>query len=160
MKKNYPNWILFWSMQGHKRPLLPWQGWKLGEYIKKQMVAQKMRFCLLRSHMILFCKVLFVKIQGLTRAKFCHLFPFCSSPWEAYYKLWKHVFSSQVSQGQTFFKKHWYDNSNWGMLEILHIVIMQAIKLVVHKSNYVVLSCDEVMSIGNQSRLSIHVYII
>jgi hypothetical protein len=61
------------------------------------------------------------------------------------------VFSSQVSQGQTFSKKHWYDNSNWGMVEVLHIVIMQAIKFVVHKFNYAVLSCDEVMSIGYQS---------
>jgi len=46
------------------------------------------------------------------------------------------------------------------MVEVLHMVIMQAIKLVVHKFNYAVLSCDEVMSIGNQSWLSIHVYII
>jgi hypothetical protein len=46
------------------------------------------------------------------------------------------------------------------MVEVLHIIIMHVIKLVVHKSNYVVLSCDEVMLIGNQSWLSIHVYII
>ncbi len=70
------------------------------------------------------------------------------------------MFASQVSQGQIFSKKNWYDKTNWGMVEVLHIIIMQVIKLVVHKSNYVVLSCDEVTLIGNQSWLSIHVYII
>jgi len=46
-------------------------------------------------------------------------------------------------------KKHWFDNAIWGMVEALHTIVMQAMKLVLHNVNVFALFFDEVTSIDN-----------
>jgi len=46
------------------------------------------------------------------------------------------------------------------MFETFNSIIMQAMKLALDKTNVFFLSCDEVISIDNQSWLSIHAYTI
>jgi hypothetical protein len=61
---------------------------------------------------------------------------------------------------KNFPKKHWWDNSSWGMVKSPHTIMMQATMPIVHNTNYVVLFCDEEILVNNQFWLSIHVYII
>jgi hypothetical protein len=57
-------------------------------------------------------------------------------------------------------RKHWSDSTGWTMVEVMHNVVLRATKVVVQKSPFISISCDEVTTIKNQSWLSIHVYVI
>jgi formyltetrahydrofolate hydrolase len=46
------------------------------------------------------------------------------------------------------------------MAKLMHQAVMRAIKVVVQAAHYVVLSCDEVSTINNQSWMSIHYYVV
>jgi len=46
------------------------------------------------------------------------------------------------------------------MVKAMHQVLLRAIKVVVDKSLFFVVSCDEVTSIDNHNWLSMHVYVI
>jgi hypothetical protein len=46
-------------------------------------------------------------------------------------------------------KKHWFDNASWGIVEALHTIVMQAMKLVLRNTNAFASFFDEVTSIDN-----------
>jgi hypothetical protein len=46
------------------------------------------------------------------------------------------------------------------MVEAMHQVLLHTIKVVVDKSLFFAVSCDEVTSIDNHNWLSMHVYVI
>ncbi len=48
-------------------------------------------------------------------------------------------------------KKHQCDNVGWGMFETFNSIIIQAMKLVLDKTNVFVLFCNEIILIDNQS---------
>jgi len=56
--------------------------------------------------------------------------------------------------------KHWCDNIGWVMVEVLHSIVVQVMKLALDKANVFALSCNEFTSIDNYSWLSIHAYTI
>jgi hypothetical protein len=56
--------------------------------------------------------------------------------------------------------KHWSDSIGWIMAEAIHNVVLQTTKIVMQKSPFISMSCDEVTTINNQSWLSVHVYVI
>jgi hypothetical protein len=45
--------------------------------------------------------------------------------------------------------KHWCDNIGWVMVEVLHSIVVQVMKLALDKVNVFVLSCDKFTSIEN-----------
>jgi hypothetical protein len=47
----------------------------------------------------------------------------------------------------------------WEMAKTMHCIVMQSIKVVVQKVKYIVVGCDEVITI-NQSWGIVHVYIV
>jgi hypothetical protein len=57
-------------------------------------------------------------------------------------------------------KEHWNDNSGWTMKEAKHWEVMKATRVVMGVALYVVLSCDEVSRIDNQSWLYVHYYVV
>jgi hypothetical protein len=57
-------------------------------------------------------------------------------------------------------KKHWSDSFSWTMAEFMHQVVMKAIRAKVQAAHHVVLNCDKVPIIHNQSWLSIHYYVV
>jgi hypothetical protein len=46
-------------------------------------------------------------------------------------------------------KKHWCDNLGWDMVEVVHTIVMQTIKLALENDNVFILSFDEIISIDN-----------
>ncbi len=56
--------------------------------------------------------------------------------------------------------KHWSNSTRKTMVEAMHNVISQATKVVVKKSPFIFVSCDEATTIDNQSWLFVHVYLI
>jgi len=48
-------------------------------------------------------------------------------------------------------KKHQCDNVTWGVVEVLHSIIMQATKLALDKANVFALPCAKVTLVENQS---------
>jgi hypothetical protein len=56
--------------------------------------------------------------------------------------------------------KHWSDSIDWIMVETMHNVVLRTTKIVMQKSPFIYVSCDEVTTINNQSWLSVHVYVI
>ncbi len=57
-------------------------------------------------------------------------------------------------------KKHQNDSFNWTMAKFMHQVMMKAIKVVVEVTHYIVLSCNEVSTIDNQSWMFILYYVV
>jgi hypothetical protein len=46
------------------------------------------------------------------------------------------------------------------MAKAIHNIILQAIKIIVPKLQLILVGCDEVMILNNQSWLSVHVYVV
>jgi hypothetical protein len=57
-------------------------------------------------------------------------------------------------------KKHWIDSSRWTMVKFMHHEVTKAIMVAMEVVRYVALSCDDVFTVGNQSWLSIHCYVV
>ncbi len=57
-------------------------------------------------------------------------------------------------------QKHWSNTMDWTMAKTMHSLVLQAIKVVVQKTLFILVNCDEVTTIDNQSWLSIHLYVI
>jgi hypothetical protein len=52
---------------------------KIGSFIKtKNVITKQLKLCLPKSHMIIFCKLLSIKIQGWTKRQFYNLLSFCT----------------------------------------------------------------------------------
>jgi hypothetical protein len=46
------------------------------------------------------------------------------------------------------------------MVKTMHSLVLQAIKVVVQKTLFILVNCDKVATIDNQNWLSIHLYVI
>jgi len=46
------------------------------------------------------------------------------------------------------------------MEKIIHDIIMQSMKVVIQKAKYIIVNCDEVTTIDNQSWCSVHAHIV
>jgi hypothetical protein len=57
-------------------------------------------------------------------------------------------------------KKHWPTSSRWKISKAIHRDVEAKTKALINSSRFLSLSCDEVMSIYNQSWLSLHFYIV
>jgi hypothetical protein len=56
--------------------------------------------------------------------------------------------------------KHSHDSSSREMVETMHCIVMEFMKIVVHKVKYIVVNYDEVTNVNNQSWCSMHPYIV
>jgi hypothetical protein len=56
--------------------------------------------------------------------------------------------------------KHWIDISGWGMVECMNNVILVITKITIQITNYISINCDEMISIDNQSWISVHAYVV
>ncbi len=63
-------------------------------------------------------------------------------------------------QCQKITKNTWNDSYGWTMVEFVHQEVMKGTKAIVGVVWYVVLSCDEVFTIDNQSWLFVHCYVV
>jgi hypothetical protein len=52
------------------------------------------------------------------------------------------------------------DISGWGMAECMNNVVLVAIKIAIQTTNHISISCDEVISIYNQSLILVHAYVV
>jgi hypothetical protein len=57
-------------------------------------------------------------------------------------------------------RKHWSDPSSWGMVEVMHNVLLDATKAAFAYVAYINIFVDEVMTFENIQCLSIHLYVI
>ncbi len=56
--------------------------------------------------------------------------------------------------------KHLHDSSSWEMVETMHHIAMESMKIVIQKVKYIIVNYDEVTNINNQSWCSMHAYIV
>jgi hypothetical protein len=47
--------------------------------------------------------------------------------------------------------KHWFDSIGWQIVKTMHQIIIKSIEVVVQNAKYIVVNCDEVTTIDNQS---------
>ncbi len=52
--------------------------------------------------------------------------------------------------------KHEHDSSSWEMVEMMHRIVMESMKIVIQKVEYIAINYDEITNINNQS----HAYIV
>jgi hypothetical protein len=57
-------------------------------------------------------------------------------------------------------KLHWFDSSNWVMVEFMYAQMINKILGIVSAFKYVVLTCDEVNIVDIGSWISIHAYVM
>jgi hypothetical protein len=57
-------------------------------------------------------------------------------------------------------KKHWSDSSGWGMVEVMHSVLLNATKTTFTLVAYTNISIDEIKTINSMQWLSIHLYVV
>jgi hypothetical protein len=60
----------------------------------------------------------------------------------------------------TIMCKHWNDNVKWEIAKVMHYIIFITTKVFSHVIKYFLISCDEVMTIDNQSNVSVHIYLM
>ncbi len=46
-------------------------------------------------------------------------------------------------------KKHWFDTSGWGMVEVMHVVLLKATKATFVVAPFIAVSANEVTTIDN-----------
>ncbi len=56
--------------------------------------------------------------------------------------------------------KHWLDTTSWTMVEAVHNLMLWTINVVIYKTLFISMNCDEATIVNNQSWLSIHLYVI
>jgi len=57
-------------------------------------------------------------------------------------------------------RKHWNNSSSWGMVEVMHNVLLNVTKATLAFVAYTNISIDEVKTINNTQWLSIHLYVV
>jgi len=66
----------------------------------------------------------------------------------------------QLLKVKSVSKKHWFNTSWWGMVEVMYIVLLEATKTTFVATPFIVVSVDEVTMIDNTQWLSIHLYVV
>jgi hypothetical protein len=56
--------------------------------------------------------------------------------------------------------KDWSDSSNWEVAKTMHHIITESTKVAIQKAKYIIVSCDEVTNINNQSWCNVHAHIV
>jgi hypothetical protein len=56
--------------------------------------------------------------------------------------------------------KHWNDCGTWEIAELLHNVVLNAIKEVILAFNFLLVFTNEITIVDNQSWISIHCYMV
>jgi len=57
-------------------------------------------------------------------------------------------------------QKHWSNSLGWGMVEVMHDVLLEATKAAFACANFIDVSVNEVTTIDNTQWLSIHLYMV
>jgi hypothetical protein len=57
-------------------------------------------------------------------------------------------------------KKHWFDMLGWGILKIMHIVLLETTKSTFFIAILIAISAYEVTKIDNTQWISIHLYVV
>ncbi len=70
----------------------------------------------------------------------------------------KHLF--QLFKAKNVLKKHWSNTSGWEMVEVMHIVLLEAIKATFVVAPFTTISVDEITMINNTQWLSLHLYVV
>jgi hypothetical protein len=63
------------------------------------------------------------------------------------YKDLKDLF--QLFKVKSVSRKHWSDTSGWGMVEVMHIVLLEATKVTFVIAPFIVVGVDEITTINN-----------
>jgi hypothetical protein len=58
------------------------------------------------------------------------------------------------------FWKHWLDSPSWGMVEVMHNMLLEATKVAFVRANFIVVNANEVTTTNNIQWLSIHLYMV
>ncbi len=61
---------------------------------------------------------------------------------------------------QSLPKKHWFDGASWEITKYIQAEVLKVTKLVVQNSKFFFLTCDEVTSMDNAIRASVHGYLV
>ena len=56
--------------------------------------------------------------------------------------------------------KHWSVSTGWGIVECLHVVVQNRVKLALQECQFFSLTCDEVTTVDCQTWISVHVYVV
>jgi hypothetical protein len=56
-------------------------------------------------------------------------------------------------------QKHWSENVGWEIAKAIHHIVFFITKKVISATRFLVMSCNEVMIVDNQSRVSIQAYL-
>jgi len=66
----------------------------------------------------------------------------------------------QLLKVKSVSRKPWFDTLGWGMVEVMHIILLEATKLAFVVAPFIVISVYEVTTIDNTQWLSIHLYVV
>jgi len=57
-------------------------------------------------------------------------------------------------------KKHWINNTKWGMVKCMHEIVLKKIIFIVQEFIFFTLNAHEMMTINNQQWINVHVYVM
>jgi hypothetical protein len=57
-------------------------------------------------------------------------------------------------------KKHWFDTLGWGIMKVMHIVLLETTKSTFFIATFIAISAYEVTKIDNTQWISIHLYVV
>jgi hypothetical protein len=81
----------------------------------------------------------------------------CGRPMTNYEDL-RYLF--QLLKVKSVSKKHWFNTSGWGMVEVMHVVLLEVTKATFVVAPSIVVNVDEVTTIDNTQWLLIHLYVV
>jgi len=67
---------------------------------------------------------------------------------------------SQLLKVKFVFQKHWIDWFGWGMAEVMHKVLLEAINVTFIAASFIMVNVDEVTAINNTQWLLIHLHMV
>jgi len=56
--------------------------------------------------------------------------------------------------------KHWTNTNGWSMARCMTNVVLVAIKITIQITNYIFVSCDELITIDNHTWISMHAHVL
>jgi hypothetical protein len=57
-------------------------------------------------------------------------------------------------------RRHWINSSGWGMVKVMHNVLLDAMKVAFTSITFISIFKDEMVTIDNVQWLSIHLYVV
>jgi hypothetical protein len=66
----------------------------------------------------------------------------------------------QLLKVKSVSRKPWFDTLGWGMAKVMHILLLEAIKVAFVVAPFIVISADEVTMIDKTQWLSNHLYVV